>query len=132
MKDIHAARVLLQKAKNDLLALKHMRDAEAFSEDIFGFHVQQAVEKTLKAWLALLGVIYPKTHDINLLLRLIEQAGQNIIQYEDFVEYNMYAVQFRYEEFAKCLILQNIALYTRFHCFSHKKLIGFESNKNSE
>ena len=29
-----------------------LKDEEAFSEDIFGFHIQQAIEKTLKAWLA--------------------------------------------------------------------------------
>ncbi len=72
MKDISAARVLLRKARNDISALIHMSDEEAFSDDIFGFHLQQAIEKTLKAWLALLGVLYPKTHDIHLLLRLLE------------------------------------------------------------
>lgn len=99
MKDIDAARALLRKAQNDLSALNHMRDEEAFSEDIFGFHMQQVIEKTLKAWLALLGETYPKTHDINFLLRLLERAGQEIARFEDFVEYNMYAVQFRYEEY---------------------------------
>lgn len=99
MKDIDAARVLLRKANNDLTALTNMLDVEAFSEDIFGFHIQQAIEKALKAWLALLGVLYPRTHDINLLLGLIEQAGLDISEFEDFVEYNMYAVQFRYEDF---------------------------------
>lgn len=99
MSDVETARQLLRKAHRDLVALSHMNDRDAFSEDIFGFHVQQAAEKSLKGWLCLLGRSYPRTHDINLLLRLLEQAGQDVEDYEDFVEYNLYAVQLRYEDF---------------------------------
>ena len=41
-----------------------MTDTEAFPDEIFGFHAQQAVEKALKSWLASLGVLFPKTHGI--------------------------------------------------------------------
>jgi HEPN domain-containing protein len=98
MRDIDTALNLLQKANNDLTALIHMQDEEAFSEEIFGFHLQQAVEKSLKAWLSVLGILYPKTHDLNLLVSMLEKSGQDISAYENFVEYNVYAVQFRYED----------------------------------
>ena len=47
---------------------RNMGDAEAFDDEIFGFHAQQAVEKALKAWLTEVGVTYPLTHDLSLLL----------------------------------------------------------------
>ena len=36
-----------------------MRDVDIFADEIFGFHAQQAAEKLLKAWLALLGEVTP-------------------------------------------------------------------------
>ena len=56
MKDLEQARNFLSIAARDYRALCGMEDAEVFSDEIFGFHVQQAVEKALKAWLCSLGV----------------------------------------------------------------------------
>jgi hypothetical protein len=46
MSDIDHARVLLEMASYDLRALQHMLDPDAFAEGIFGFHAQQAIEKS--------------------------------------------------------------------------------------
>jgi len=78
-----------------------MRDKTVFADEIFGFHAQQAVEKTLKAWLALLGVEYPRTHDISLLLSVLRLQEQDVDNYHDLLEFNPYAVQFRYTAFAE-------------------------------
>ena len=43
-----------------------MGDPAVFADEIFGFHVQQATEKLLKAWLASLGEAYPLSHDLHL------------------------------------------------------------------
>lgn len=51
MKDLEQAGNLLGAAERDYRALCGMESAETFSDEIFGFHVQQAVEKALKAWL---------------------------------------------------------------------------------
>jgi HEPN domain-containing protein len=40
-----------------------MLDANDFPEEVFGFHAQQAIEKTLKAWIAVRRLAYPKSHD---------------------------------------------------------------------
>ncbi len=74
-----------------------MFDGETFSDEIFGFHAQQAVEKALKAWLAWLGVRYPKTHDIKQLLDLLAQRAVETSVIEAFVDLNAFAVQYRYE-----------------------------------
>jgi HEPN domain-containing protein len=97
MRDIRQARAVLNMAHKDFKALTGMMDREVFDEEIFGFHVQQTIEKSLKAWLALLGKEYPLTHDISALLNLLRRSGEEVEQYWDLVEYNVYAVRFRYE-----------------------------------
>ena len=62
-----------------------------------GSHLQQAVEKALKGWLSLIGVSFPRTHDLSLLLGLLEDAGYDINPYWELLELNPFAVQFRYE-----------------------------------
>jgi hypothetical protein len=49
-------KILLDLAGKDFKALGGMEDALTFADEVFGFHVQQAVERILKAWLAALGL----------------------------------------------------------------------------
>lgn len=87
-------------AARDYRALCGMEDPEIFSAEIFGFHVQQAVEKALKAWLCSIGIPYPKTHDLDELGALLEEAGQEIPKFLDgLLEFTDFAVAFRYEAF---------------------------------
>jgi len=88
---------MLTMAHKDLKALKGMTDPDLFEEEIFGFHAQQAVEKALKAWLALVGREYPLTHDISALLANLESGGLDVKQFWGLVEYNVFAIRFRYE-----------------------------------
>lgn len=97
MRDVRQARAVLMMAHKDFKAMKGMMDRNVFDEEIFGFHAQQAIEKSLKAWSALLGKEYPLTHDISVLLDLLRRSGQDVEQYWDLMEYNVYAVRFRYE-----------------------------------
>ncbi len=99
MKDIEQSRMLLSIARKEVVALQGMIDPEVFVEEIFGFHVQQAAEKAFKAWLALLGVAYSKTHDISLLLAELDQSGVDTGGFFDMIEYNVFAVQYRYETY---------------------------------
>jgi HEPN domain-containing protein len=78
MSDREYARVMLEVALRDLRALRGMLDAHTFANEIFGFHAQQAVEKALKAWLNLLGVDYPRIHDLEELLGLLAQHGATV------------------------------------------------------
>lgn len=97
MSDIKQARGMWHLAARDLAACMGMlSDFENFADSVFGFHAQQAVEKLLKAWLALLGVNYPLTHKIDVLLDDIESAGWDVTAYVGFVELTSYAVILRY------------------------------------
>mgnify|MGYP001577052649 FL=1 len=100
MKDLEQARNFLSIAARDHRALCSMEDPEAFSAEIFGFHVQQAVEKALKAWLCSLGVPFPRTHDLDELGAMLEEAGQEIPKFlHTLLEFTDFAVAFRYEAF---------------------------------
>ena len=100
MSDLEHARLMIRAAVRDLTAIKGMDDPASFSDEVFGFHGQQAVEKTLKAWLSFKGVAYPKTHDIDELLALLVENGEVIQdEFRDLGELNDFAVQFRYEAF---------------------------------
>jgi HEPN domain-containing protein len=100
MRDLEQARNLLQMAERDCRALRGMEDTEVFSAEIFGFHVQQAVEKALKAWLCCLGVAFPKIHDLDELGTLLEDAGQRIPEpFAGLLEFTDFAVAFRYDAF---------------------------------
>jgi HEPN domain-containing protein len=68
-----------------------------FTDEIFGFHAQQAVEKALKAWLALKGVTYSHTHDLMSLLEALEDSGEDVTKLDDLIDLNPFAVQYRYE-----------------------------------
>ncbi len=91
------ARELLALAQRDLKAALILAGAEEPQPEAAGFHLQQAVEKTLKAWLSLRNVVYPKTHDLSLLLGLIEDHGESAGTFWNLLELNPFAVQLRYE-----------------------------------
>ena len=99
MSDLKQARVLLEAAAFDVSALRGMGDAAVFADAVFGFHVQQAVEKSFKAWLALLGAAYPLTHDLEELLELLSAREPDAARFDALTEYSPYAVQLRYAGF---------------------------------
>jgi HEPN domain-containing protein len=96
MSDIEHARALLAMAAKDLRALKGMDEPETFADEIFGFHAQQTVEKSLKAWIAALGAEYPLTHNIARLLAILEDLEVRVEPLWDLAEYTAFAVEFRY------------------------------------
>jgi len=98
MPDIKQAQAMLRMAQRDLKALTGMHDAAVFADEIFGFHVQQAVEKSLKAWMCGIGIAYPFTHQIDRLLVLLRDAGADVDAYWWLDEFTIYAHQARYEE----------------------------------
>jgi HEPN domain-containing protein len=100
MSGVEHAREMVILAQRDLKALQGMFDADTFADEIFGFHAQQAVEKALKAWLTVVGVEYPRTHDLEELLGLLEEHAEPILEaFYDLVDLTDFAVQFRYRIF---------------------------------
>ena len=101
MSDREHARALLELARKDLKAMEAMAlDPDSFDDAHFGFQAQQAVEKSLKAWIAYLGKEYAKTHDLQNLLDTLAGAGQRVADLAVLVDLNDFAVQYRYETIA--------------------------------
>lgn len=89
--------VFLRLAKDELVLVGKIINDEEVRKELVLFHIQQAVEKAMKAILSAKGIIFPKTHDIE---DLIELALEKNIQLPDYVEkfsyLTPYAVEFRY------------------------------------
>ncbi|MDO8892882.1 MAG: HEPN domain-containing protein [Sulfurimicrobium sp.] len=98
MADLEHARSMLRMALKDFNALVGMQDNPLFADEIFGFHIQQAVEKALKAWLCARDTVYPMTHELSRLLALLENQGAELEKFWPLVQYTLFAVQARYEE----------------------------------
>lgn len=63
----------LSLAAQDLALARLAFPEKSISDPAFGFHVQQTIEKSLKAVIATQSNLPPPTHD---LVRLIERSGQ--------------------------------------------------------
>ena len=89
---------LLRIAAADLGTAVASSDPSVFREGAWGFWLQQAVEKALKAWLLHLGEDEPPlTHDLRRLLRLLTARGAVASEWNDLGVLTVYAVQFRYD-----------------------------------
>ena len=97
MSDVKCAKILIRAAERDIEALRFMRDPDEIPDEVFGFHVQQAAEKSLKAHLALLGETYPLTHNLEALLDILARRGIAKDSFRELISYTPYAVEFRYQ-----------------------------------
>ena len=97
MNDRQNVQLLLGMAKKELSALAGMEDGQVFSDEIFGFHAQQIIEKCCKAWIALSNQMYPFTHDLSLLLQQLEESGFQVAHLWDYTEMTAFAMNIRYE-----------------------------------
>jgi HEPN domain-containing protein len=67
MKRREQALLLLRKAAQDKALLDAVIASDQVSDEIIGFHCQQAAEKILKALLSDVGVRFRRTHEIGAL-----------------------------------------------------------------
>lgn len=98
MSPVDQARQLLQMAAKDIRALDLMIPPESVDDEIFGFHAQQAVEKTLKAWISAIGGSYGYFHDLRVLFLNLRELGCDIERFRHLVKLNPFAAQLRYEQ----------------------------------
>lgn len=91
------ARVFLEKANDDLTVIKKFANDQDISDDVVGFHSQQAIEKSIKAVLTWNGVVFRRTHDLLELVDICDEHGINFeLDSDQLALLNPFAVEFRY------------------------------------
>lgn len=100
MKRREQALLLLRKAAQDEALLDQVLTSGQVSDEIIGFHCQQAAEKMAKALLSDLGVRFRKTHEIGALMSLLAEAGHPLpAQFEDLDVLTPFGAIYRYEDY---------------------------------
>ena len=90
------ARLLLDKATADLSAAQALIAATGQVDHVVGFHLQQDVEKALKAALTAKGAEIPRTHDLAYLVDQTSDGGGAVPQSLSGLEWlTPWGVQFR-------------------------------------
>jgi len=97
MNHIDQAEKLLLMASKDMKAMELMMSPAAIDDEIYGFHAQQAVEKSLKAWISVIGGTYSFTHDLWVLLMTLRELGCDVEKFKHLIMLSPFAAQLRYE-----------------------------------
>jgi HEPN domain-containing protein len=87
------------KACQDEALLAEVISSKAVSDEMFGFHCQQAAEKLIKAILSLHDIDFARTHNLRFLMDLLADAGHRLP--DEFYDLDMltpYGALFRYED----------------------------------
>ena len=119
MRQHEQASLLLKKAAEGEALLSEVLTSQRVSDEIFGFHCQQAAEKLLKALLSAGGVDFPKTHNLRLLMDLLADAG--FFLPESLADLDMltpYGTLFRYENLPSDLVLNRQRFFTMIQTLS--------------
>jgi HEPN domain-containing protein len=91
--------LLVRKAEGDESVLDRLLNDPDVPDEILGFHVQQAVEKRLKAVLASRGIEYDRTHSIGYLTSVLEHHGVDPPDCrEQIEELTPWAIAARYDD----------------------------------
>lgn len=110
MKQREQALLLLRKAAQDEALLDEVLTSDQVSDEIIGFHCQQAAEKILKALLSDVGVRFRKTHEIGALMALLAQAGHGLPdQFENLDVLTPFGAIYRYEDYDAVVSLNRAA-----------------------
>ena len=95
------ARALIAAADRDLVVLRKGVPDPEMPIEALGFHCQQAVEKCIKAVLAMHEIEFRKIHDIRTLTDLARDAGLLVPRGEQLEALTPFAVEFRYQPLAQ-------------------------------
>lgn len=102
---------LMFKAADDEDVLDAALAGAKISDEIFGFHAQQAVEKLLKARLLSLGVDYPNAHNLLTLTELLAANNDPLPDaLAELFHLTPFATTFRYEAVDEPVLLDRSAL----------------------
>ena len=89
----------LRIAHRDLRTALAMADSSLFEEATWGFHLQQAIAKALKAWLLVLTPEQPPfSHNLRLLFQMLRDQGAAVEPFVGLSRFTLFAVVWSYDE----------------------------------
>ena len=95
------AELLLRKASQDEFVMEKLISDPASPDEAIGFHAQQAIEKMLKAILALRAVRYGRVHNLGVLLDLLRDHHIPFPEEFEAVRWlTPFGADFRYKDMA--------------------------------
>lgn len=95
---IDLARRFLLMAERDIQVFQKLSGDPDIHDSAVGFHAQQALEKCLKAVLAIHQIPFRKTHNLDELLDLLKDQGKVLPPSPDRLDiFTPYAVTLRYD-----------------------------------
>lgn len=75
-------------------------DVEKVSDEVFGFHCQQAAEKMLKALLSDLGAAFLKTHELGALMDALARSGAPLPgEFDNLDMLTPFGAVYRYDDY---------------------------------
>ncbi|MBF0608004.1 MAG: HEPN domain-containing protein [Candidatus Magnetobacterium sp. LHC-1] len=87
----------LRKADSDMGLVEYLNSSGTSFHNAIVFHCQQATEKYLKAFLTLHQIKFPKTHDLEELLDIVETVNEALSEsLRDAIILTPYGVELRY------------------------------------
>ncbi len=100
------AEVLLIKAAED----ESVAQLPGIPDGPFGFHIQQAVEKLLKALLCQFAIKYKRTPDLEYLVTLLRDGGESLpVGMADLSQLESYGIAYRYDAVPEVAFLDRAA-----------------------
>ena len=91
-------KLLLRKADQDRYVMDRLIGDQSAPDDVVGSHAQQAVEKMIKAALAVREIEYPRTHQIEKLATILRSSGISYPpELSEATTLTSFAVEFRYD-----------------------------------
>ena len=89
--------IFVLKARQDFSLVHEVMGNDKVAPEIMLFHIQQGVEKLIKALFCIHSVRFPKTHDLDELVELAQEHNIPLPPFMDtLTELSPYAVEWRY------------------------------------
>ena len=92
--------LFLRKAAQDESLLDAVLESGRVSDEVIGFHCQQAAQKMLKALLSDLGTTFHKTHELGALMDSLARAGAPLPgEFENLDRLTPFGAVYRYDDY---------------------------------
>jgi HEPN domain-containing protein len=129
------SRTLARKATGDATAAREFAANPEITDEIIGFHAQQAIEKWLKAIIAARGEAFEHTHDLRRLVRVAALELDRVpFDVDAVIALTQYSAPLRYQDLLDVEPLDReaaVVLVGEVGRWAEAKIVGMASGENA-